>query len=105
VIGASERMKAWFKRALKMWFRLALLIAAIFVAVEGAVVIVTIIQGNVPKTPTNFWGAPFDWTTVVLNVIGGGAATGAMFSAFLVLSFWEWPRKLDRWLAGPGSSD
>lgn len=93
-------MKAWFKQALRMWLRLALLILAIFVAIESAIVIATIVQGRVPKTSTNFWGSPFEWTTVALNVIGGGIATGAMVSAFLVLSLWEWPRKLDHWLAG-----
>jgi hypothetical protein len=53
-------MTTGFNKSLKMWFRLALLIASAFVIVEGTMVIAAIAQGQVPKTPTNFWGNPFD---------------------------------------------
>lgn len=84
---------------MKMWLRLALFIAAIFAVVEGAQVFVAVVRGEVPTTPTNFWGSPFEWSTVVFNVAVGGASTGAMTALFLVMTNWKWPRTLDRWLA------
>jgi hypothetical protein len=87
-----------------MWLRLALVIGAVFAVAESADVIVTIALGRVPNETTEFWGSPFSWETVVFNVAASSAIVGAMFSFFLVLTDWKWPRKLDRWLTRESSN-
>lgn len=90
---------------MKTYLRLALFCALIQFAALSIYDIAELARHRIPNNfPAPFHGSPSDWGMVAINVFGGATGTGLMVALFLTLSGWDWPQKLDRWLARIGNS-